>query len=172
MERKRNTINVLANDYEKYTGGAIYALIGSDGKRYIGQSINYYQRMQQHRYAFNSIAKGKKDAPEGNKLIDAITNGITFHAEILEKIPFSECTINNLNRKENYYFDLYGGLNGTYNSTAPKSPYYLSEFGDVIRFGFNVYDTEIIRKLDSVGDYNTYLKELIRKDIRKHEQTN
>lgn len=162
-------MDILANDYEKYTDAAIYALVGSDGKRYIGQAKNYYQRMQQHRYAFNSIAKGKHGA-EGYKLCEAIKNGITFRAEILEKIPLIERTYNNLNRRELYYYRLYGGLDGTYNSTEPKPPYHSLPDGDMIIFTFKVSDPNMRKKLESVGDYNEYVKELIKKDIRENGQ--
>lgn len=116
-------MNNLDRDYEKYTGAVIYALVGSDGVCYIGKSINYFNRMEQHYYAFNSISKGKETI-EGNKLVKAIRSGIRFKAKILEKIPPEKNSHNYLCEREEFYFELYGGLDGTYNSTYPTAPNY------------------------------------------------
>ena len=108
---------------DDYNGAAIYSLVDSEGKRYIGQATHLQDRLETHRRQLNkAITNPEGECAEGKKLIDAVKNGMKFKVEILEKIPDDKATVNILRCWEAYYLDCYGGYDNTYNSAAMPSP--------------------------------------------------
>lgn len=164
-------MEILNSNYEQYTGTVIYALVGSDGKRYIGKALNFVQRMKQHGYELERVANGKESYHEGFKLCQAVKDGIKFKAEILEKVPFLKNTHNYLCEREQYYYELYGGANNTYNSTlpTPANENYEPYNEIILCLDFDKDDKELVGFLKSMqrDKLQNYIKDLIRRDIAK-----
>lgn len=114
-----------------YNGAAIYALIDEDGKMYIGQTAHLQNRLRTHRRNFNRLRQGHQlyGYEEGQRLIDAISEGRTFHAVILKELALEESTNDDLRYWECRLYALYGKRNkpnelayNLYNSTFPNEP--------------------------------------------------
>ena len=153
---------------DTYNEGGIYALVDQDGKRYIGRAKHIQNRLHQHRVALNSIIRtGKCCATEGNELVEAVKNGKRFKAEILKKICFSESTENNFRYWENYYVQKYGGYPALYNTAFiyPVNPF--CKRYDDLEIALRFYDPDIIEWLDRQERVNSYIKQLIRDDMKK-----
>lgn len=115
--------SILKQWNETYNGAAIYALVGSNGIRYIGQARKLQSRLNSHRIEFNKIYK--KDnciSSENAKIIKAIKDGVTFTVEILIKLPPNKTTINYLRYYERYYLEQFGGYDNTYNKGYINMP--------------------------------------------------
>lgn len=73
----------ILHDIPGCTGVGIYCIIDDvDGRKYIGQSINIFRRLLQHKAAMET---GQCNA----KITQAIMDGHTFHAKVLEELPAS-----------------------------------------------------------------------------------
>ena len=73
----------ILHDIPGCTGVGIYCIVDDvDGRKYIGQSINIFRRLLQHKAAMES---GQCNA----KITQAIMDGHTFHAKVLEELPAS-----------------------------------------------------------------------------------
>lgn len=123
MNKSHQGKTVISLNGETYTGSAIYALVDKNGKRYVGQAARFQERMRSHESAFQTILKGSdKKFPEGEKMVQAVKEGITFTAIILRKLEGGEATINNLRYWEDFYLTESGGIDGTYNMYKPPAP--------------------------------------------------
>lgn len=67
----------------EYSGAGVYALIGSDGRYYIGSSKNVNQRLKTHLSCMRRSIKNGHDAFVSSKLEDALHKGITFDCKLL-----------------------------------------------------------------------------------------
>jgi hypothetical protein len=107
--------SILRDCEDKYNGAGIYRLYDNYGKSYIGRSIHIQNRLRWHRYKLNDVFFN--DTPYGDnvKLDEAVQKGLTFNAEILEKVPPEEVNFWNMRRKEEKWVELYGGVENTYN---------------------------------------------------------
>ena len=73
----------ILHDIPGCTGVGIYCIVDDvDGRKYIGQSINIFRRLLQHKAAMET---GQCNA----KITQAIMDGHTFHAKVLEELPAS-----------------------------------------------------------------------------------
>lgn len=106
----------------KYNGSAIYALVGSNSKQYIGQASHLQCRLIAHRNAFQRVMNATDEQIEtmhfnvGGNLVKAIREGITFHAEVLKSFPeVYQASKNDMFLWENYFIQRAGGLDKTYN---------------------------------------------------------
>lgn len=103
-----------------YNGIGVYAIINdTNGKVYVGSSINIASRFKQHNA---SIKTGNYN----QKMLEDIHKGDSFHVEILEKIA-DGITRDELNKRERYYADKYNAFKSGYNSmnipTIENRPY-------------------------------------------------
>lgn len=151
---------------DNYTGAGIYSLMDENGKRYIGQAINVQNRLETHRRELSKICKNNEAITnEGSKLADAARNGARFKVEILKKLPWHKATVNILRYWERFYLDKFGGLKNTYNSCVVYDPVWSYEPNNEVTLKIDITDSDILDKLESVGNRQGYIKELIRKDI-------
>ena len=155
---------LLKNWKTEYKGAAIYSLVDPNGKRYIGQAKNLKHRLYAHYLAFCVV----DSATEGVKLKEAINSKIPFRVEILKYIQWDKSSVNELRYWEQYYCDLYGGINETYNTASiPPPNYFYDGFNDVVlSIDLNrKTDADIIEHLNMCENVQGYLKNLIRKDM-------
>ena len=111
--RKRKVIGTFIDYVFDYDGMGVYALVGkSDGKMYIGSSINIEKRLHEHEY-FLSVHKGTK------KLQAAVDSGERFVAIILEKVPYGNNRFY-IFEKEAEYIAAYDTIKNGYNA-APTT---------------------------------------------------
>lgn len=157
--------------HDDYDGAGIYSLVDQDGKRYIGQALNMQRRLNQHRIALNKVAKNEPGrVAEGMELVDAVASGKRFHVEILKKIDKFNVTKNVLNYWEKYYFEQFGGYDGTYNSQDLYEPRWDYEpYNDVsIKIDFDENEEkDIIAYLDSYDSPSEEIKRIIREEMKK-----
>jgi predicted GIY-YIG superfamily endonuclease len=126
--------SILEKWIDDYNGAAIYSLVDENGKRYIGQAIHLQQRLETHRRVLNRAYKGLPiTVIENENLLNAASKGKKFKVEILLKIPWYETTVNMLRYYENYYFQKYGGYNGTYNIAPIYPPVWDCEYLNKIK---------------------------------------
>lgn len=188
----------------KYNGSAIYALVGSNGKEYIGQTSHLQQRLMAHRSEFRRILNAtdkqiKSDRfLEGKKMIEAIRAGVTFKVRILKSFPeVYQASKNDRFLWENYYLNQAGGLKETYNDEPSGvvndfyepscTPVTWDEYESMEEAHQGIHkmpkrkrpfvltillddddDSDIIERLNQIPQkQKSYIKELIRKDIRK-----
>lgn len=163
--------DLLKNWETDHTGAAIYSLVDSEGKRYIGQTKNLKRRLYLHHQSLNAIYNQKNPlSMEGKKLFEAAKHGTEFNVEVLKVIPWYEVTENNMRFWEKFYVDLCGGLNNTYNTGVLFTPNYGCEDFNTVSLSFRLFerkDADIIKHLDACTNVQGYIKDLIRKDMEQ-----
>lgn len=162
--RKQGETVILPWD-DDFTGAAIYSLVDSNGKRYIGQATRLQERLASHQKACASILDGSATSPlEGQKMVRAIKDGVTFKVEILKKLENGEATINNLRYWENEYVKKFGGLEDTYNVSKPPAPIWTHDpFNEII---VNESPDEARKRIRS-ANIDAYQKENITRTVVK-----
>lgn len=149
-----------------YNGAAIYKLTDQHGRVYIGQARRLQNRLHQHRQEMNRIKRGSEETSEGEKIAEAVRSGSVFEASILEKIHWTEATVNNLRERECYWLDVYGGMGSTLNSGYVFAPApHVEQYNTEIIFYAEVNDPEIIAAIEAAQDKDELFKEAIRKMI-------
>jgi len=153
---------------DDYSGAAIYSLVDKDGKRYVGQAKNLQNRLNTHRAELARVYHNPNAYTcEGRKLAEAAIKGTKFRVEVLEKIPWSETTVNHLLEREEYWLQKYGGLEGTYNSACIPTINWWWDGNNEVELKLSFDEEDIVTKLNQTDDKQGYIKELIRADIAK-----
>ena len=107
--------SILRECKDKYNGAGIYRLYDNYGKSYIGRTLHIQDRLQMHRYKMNNVFFTGTIEGDNIKIDEAVRKGLTFDAEILEKIPPDKTDFRSMKKLEEYYLELYGGNESTYN---------------------------------------------------------
>lgn len=154
--------------YINYTGAAIYSLVDANGKRYIGQTTNLQRRLKMHKKEIDRLHNDPDaETSEGIKLSEAIRNGMTFDFEVLEYIPWSKATVNELRRLEQHFIDQYGGIENTYNTACIAAPNYGCDFFNNVCLIIDFSDDpDIMNFLEYVEDPESLIKDLIRYHLK------
>lgn len=161
----------LKNWNVDYTGAAIYSLVDSEGKRYIGQAMNLKRRLYMHKKEFDKLKKDPgSDTCEGSKLATAIRNGSRFEVEILKLIPWKNSTVNVLRYWEMYFVNQYGGLENTYNTADVTPPNFNCENFNCISLVIDLSkELDIIQYLKQADNPEELIKDLIRQGMKSPE---
>lgn len=111
----------IISEIPNYTGPGVYSLTDQNGKKYIGSSRNVKARIKKHLMNFNRIIAGdaKSSCNEGKKLTEAVLSGMTFKAELIQKLP-AMGTFYDLMNLEKTELERAGGCCFTYNSMPIK----------------------------------------------------
>ena len=109
---------MVLNNIPDYNGCGIYALIGSDGKYYIGSAKNVNRRIKSHFDCMKRVLKFGHDAFISSNLENAVIGGITFKAKILAAFP-ETITKMELEEIERIFIEKFKKI-GVYNLKAIK----------------------------------------------------
>ncbi len=111
--RNRNT---MLSNVPNYKGAAVYALIDEDGKKYIGSTCNFKNRMLRWRVSMMKAVNAGCYVGNGPQSIsEAVIAGHRFRAEIIEMLP-PNISKSDLLLHEKNALDAAGGVENTYNS--------------------------------------------------------
>lgn len=115
-------VNSPLYEVPNYEGTAIYALVGTSGKRYIGSCLNLKNRMLQHKTHMKQALVQGHDGFLNPKLEEAIQNGEKFRCEIIAQIN-ADLSQRELHEIERIFLKHFGGVENTYNYAPIKHHY-------------------------------------------------
>lgn len=109
-------------DIPEYNGPGVYALIDSNGKKYIGSSMMVADRIKRHNDFFKLCRNYGHTGYLNRKIETSIAAGIPFRAELIEACPV-DISKKDLRQREGIALLRAGGLANTYNvCPIPVSP--------------------------------------------------